>query len=187
MSDISNCCRGWEVCRRIGALLEEEFFAQGDDEKLLKLPVMPLCNRETDSLAAGQSFWIPKIVLPTLQLFVPLFLGNAGDPLEKNCRLNQANWAKLVEKYGTISAGEIVLREYAYIVPKQPNHFNEQTDLNNYFDGLRKINGSAPADRVIPKKMPTARLAEPRTPAHCTSTASSEQVTVGSGRRKSMA
>ena len=28
---------------------------------------------------AGQSFWIPKIVLPMLQLFTPLLLGDAGN------------------------------------------------------------------------------------------------------------
>jgi hypothetical protein len=175
MADISNCCRSWEVTRRIGALLEEEFFAQGDDEKLLKLPVMPLCNRETDSLAAGQSFWIPKIVLPMLLLFIPLLPDDAGEPLEKNCKLNQDNWAKLVEKYGKISAGEIVLKEYGFIVPKQPNHFNVPDGLDNWFEGLRRVSvdtASRPADKVRFRRTQTARVAEPSmpsTPAACNS------------------
>jgi hypothetical protein len=188
MADISNCCRGWDVCRRIGPLLEEEFFAQGDDEKLLKLPVMPLCNRETDSLAAGQSFWIPKIVLPMLQLFTPLLLGDAGDAMEKNCENNQANWAMLVEKYGKITAGEIVKREYGYIVPKQPNYI--KVPERDWFDGLRRVAssslGAAPAtaaDHVEFRRTKTARVGEAKTPSACSSTAANGAIHEKKSRR----
>merc|ERR1719387_477133 len=116
-----------------------------------------------------------------LQLFLPFFLNDAGDALEKNCQLNQANWAKLVEKYGKISAGEIVLREYGFIVPKQPNHFSTQYDLNSWFDGLRRRNSGGP--RVLPRRMPTARLAQPSTPVHCNTATSGSQKP--SNRRKS--
>ena len=41
-----------------------------------------------------------------------------------------------------------VLKEYGYIVPKQPNHFSAQIDVNQYFDGLRRVNSSGPAEKV---------------------------------------
>jgi hypothetical protein len=116
-ADISNCCRAWDVNWRIGAHLEGEFFLQGDEEKRLKVPVMPLMNRETDSLAAGQGFWIPKIVVPLVQLFVPLLTEEAMATMRANCQSNQDHWAALLEKHGKQTAGELVKREYGYELP----------------------------------------------------------------------
>lgn len=118
LADISNCCRPWNVNWRIGALLEGEFFLQGDEEKRLKLPVMPLMNRETDSLAAGQSFWIPKIVVPLVQIFEPVLDADTSSSMMTNCNNNQEQWAALVEKHGKRPAGELVKLEYGFALPK---------------------------------------------------------------------
>merc|ERR1719281_682607 len=83
MGDIGGCCRGWETQLRLGALLEEEFFRQGDEEARLGLPVQPLMNRRRDSFAIGQGFWIPSIVLPLVRGLRPFV--EVGEAMEESC------------------------------------------------------------------------------------------------------
>ena len=49
-------------------LVVQEFFAQGDREKSLGLPISPMCNRETTNLSATQIGFIRFIVLPTYEV-----------------------------------------------------------------------------------------------------------------------
>jgi calcium/calmodulin-dependent 3',5'-cyclic nucleotide phosphodiesterase len=53
-ADLSNPCRGFAVARRWADRVLEEFFAQGDREAQLGLPVSPLCARGTTLLPASQ-------------------------------------------------------------------------------------------------------------------------------------
>ena len=54
-ADLSNPCRPYPLARRWAELVTEEFFAQGDRERRLGLPVSPLCAREATPLAASQA------------------------------------------------------------------------------------------------------------------------------------
>merc|ERR1719291_28208 len=45
-ADVSNPCRAWEVTRGWAFQMLEEFFAQGDQEKMLGIPVQALNDRD---------------------------------------------------------------------------------------------------------------------------------------------
>jgi hypothetical protein len=54
-ADLSNPCRPYPLSRRWSVLVTDEFFAQGDRERRLGLPVSPMCAREATPLAASQA------------------------------------------------------------------------------------------------------------------------------------
>jgi len=54
-ADISNPCRPWDVSRKWSIKVCEEFFRQGDYERQLNLPVTPVCDRNTMSVAKIQA------------------------------------------------------------------------------------------------------------------------------------
>merc|ERR1719162_761303 len=45
MADLGNGCRPWDVYKQLVVVLEEEFFAQGDKERGLGIPIMPMSDR----------------------------------------------------------------------------------------------------------------------------------------------
>jgi len=45
-ADLANATKQLELYNRWTSCLQQEFFAQGDEEKRLKLPVSPMCDRE---------------------------------------------------------------------------------------------------------------------------------------------
>jgi hypothetical protein len=65
-SDILNPARPWETCQKWTSLLFEEYFAQGDTEKSLGLPISHLCDRNSVTISATQVFFINSIVTPTI-------------------------------------------------------------------------------------------------------------------------
>lgn len=46
-ADISNPTRPWDLCYKWTNLVIEEFFAQGDKEREMGLPISNLCDRNT--------------------------------------------------------------------------------------------------------------------------------------------
>mmetsp|Transcript_50869 Transcript_50869/g.147680 ORF Transcript_50869/g.147680 Transcript_50869/m.147680 type:complete len:488 (+) Transcript_50869:158-1621(+) len=67
-ADISGPAKTLDLADRWAALLSQELFAQGDEEKRLQVPVSPLCNRETTKFAGSQVSFIRFIVQPTFQV-----------------------------------------------------------------------------------------------------------------------
>mmetsp|Transcript_150637 Transcript_150637/g.419914 ORF Transcript_150637/g.419914 Transcript_150637/m.419914 type:complete len:519 (+) Transcript_150637:179-1735(+) len=70
-SDISNPAKPWPIMLKWTKRVLEEFWAQGDEEKRLGLPLSPLCDRETEQRAVpkGQIGFVNFVILP---LFTPL-------------------------------------------------------------------------------------------------------------------
>merc|ERR1712137_1406791 len=66
MADLGHTCRPWDVHKVLVMDLEEEFFRQGDKERDLGVPIMPMMDRVKDSAATGQGFFLSKLVLPLL-------------------------------------------------------------------------------------------------------------------------
>jgi len=108
MADLGHCCRPWKVHKHMVVLLEEEFFLQGDREKEAGLPVMPLMNRNQDSAATAQGFFLDKMVIPLLVPYTNLLLPDLGKRLLDNIEENKQRWAQLVEKHGKKTAAELV-------------------------------------------------------------------------------
>jgi len=92
-ADISGPSKPWEMHERWTLALMQEFFAQGDQEKLLGLPVSPLCDRETTNIPESQVGFISYITKPAF-----CALGNSIDAIlrdkqEREFLENSTNWA----------------------------------------------------------------------------------------------
>merc|ERR1712224_535387 len=111
MADISNCTRPWEVYKFAVLNLEEEFFAQGDRERDLGVPILPLMNREKDSLASAQGFWIESFVGPLLTPYCNFISIESRTALQGNAAQNKQKWADLLEKHGRKTAAELLRLE----------------------------------------------------------------------------
>eukprot|EP00929_Paragymnodinium_shiwhaense_P013523 TRINITY_DN121376_c0_g1_i1.p1 TRINITY_DN121376_c0_g1~~TRINITY_DN121376_c0_g1_i1.p1 ORF type:complete len:708 (-),score=164.13 TRINITY_DN121376_c0_g1_i1:103-2226(-) len=64
-ADLSNPSKGVNCCQEWTMRCLDEFFAQGDMEKSLRLAVSPLCDRNTTNIAASQLGFIDFVVSPT--------------------------------------------------------------------------------------------------------------------------
>ena len=68
-ADVSNPCKPWDIGKRWTDLINEEFYAQGDQEVLLDLPRSPLMQRDTTKPAETQMQFIDFVITPLFELF----------------------------------------------------------------------------------------------------------------------
>merc|ERR1719409_323039 len=100
LADIANCARPWNVYKHLVVQLEEEFFLQGDMERSLGMPITTMMDRSKDTLAGGQTFFLEKLVLPLLELYLPLIDEEMGTIFRGNLESNKKHWQDLIEKHG---------------------------------------------------------------------------------------
>ncbi|KAL4858608.1 Calcium/calmodulin-dependent 3' [Chlorella vulgaris] len=75
-ADISNPARPLRYCCQWGHMVHEEFFAQGDKEAALGMPVSSICDRQKASVAQSQLTFVEYVVKPcflALAEFAPRF------------------------------------------------------------------------------------------------------------------
>jgi hypothetical protein len=113
MGDVGHCCRPWDIHRHMVVGLEKEFFEQGDKERELGMPVMPLMDRTKDSAAASQGFFIGKMVQPLLEATCSVLVDNLASALQVTTSDNGARWKKLIEIHGRLTAAELIEKELA--------------------------------------------------------------------------
>lgn len=94
--DVGQQTRSFKVVKEWTYLLFEEFFAQGDTEKELNLPISMLCNRDTTKVAASQPGFISFVALPMLKA-VSAFLPELRTEAIPNLKQNKETWAKYQE------------------------------------------------------------------------------------------
>lgn len=111
MSALAHTCRPWDVHKHFVTCMEEEFFAQGDQERRAGLPVSPLSDRDKDSFASVQGFYLKNLVKPLLEPYCQFLSGEVGPVLKKHLAANEARWAHLLEQNGTKSAARLVAIE----------------------------------------------------------------------------
>jgi hypothetical protein len=90
-ADISNPTKPWPVCRRWAELVLGEFWAQGDKERELKVPLGYLMDRYTANVSKSQIGFIDVIVRPTFEALMEVFQG-----IDENCsnlQENRGRWA----------------------------------------------------------------------------------------------
>jgi hypothetical protein len=90
-ADISNSTKPWELCRRWADMVLDEFFAQGDKERELGMPVQFLNDRTKVSRPNSQVGFIEFVIAPLCEVFVQLFpqLDGLADNLGHNiCKWN---------------------------------------------------------------------------------------------------
>jgi len=95
-ADVSNPCKSWDVTYAWAMVCLEEFFAQGDQEKILGVPVQFLNDREKLNKPNSQIGFIEFMIAPFFAAQIRLWpgLGQLGDNLGNNL----ANWADMWEK-----------------------------------------------------------------------------------------
>lgn len=100
MADLGHCCRPWSIHKHLVVALEEEFFLQGDKERSLGLPCMPMMDRQKDSTAASQEFFMSKLVMPLLTPCATFMTPQVGQFFLNGLSANMLRWKELVARYG---------------------------------------------------------------------------------------
>lgn len=89
ISDINNPMKPWFLCDRLATLALEEFFAQGDQEAAMGMPVQMLNDRNKVNKPNSQVGFIEFVILPLCEVMVNMLpqLDEMADHLSQN--LNQ--------------------------------------------------------------------------------------------------
>eukprot|EP00300_Choanocystis_sp_HF-7_P009914 c16695_g1_i3.p1 GENE.c16695_g1_i3~~c16695_g1_i3.p1 ORF type:complete len:200 (+),score=39.78 c16695_g1_i3:71-670(+) len=91
LADLSNPLRPTPIAAKWAKLLLEEFFAQGDKETSLHLPISPLCDRQRTELANSQLGFLQHVVMPFLTTFT-LVLPELNASVMPVARKNLTYW-----------------------------------------------------------------------------------------------
>lgn len=92
-ADVSNPCRAWETSHAWAMVCLEEFFAQGDQEKTLGIPVQFLNDRDKLNKPSSQIGFIEFMIAPFFFAQIRLWPGLKN--LAENLSSNLAAWADL--------------------------------------------------------------------------------------------
>lgn len=112
--DVGNCFRSWNVYSESVSFLEEEFYAQGDAEIELGVPITALMDRNKDRLVASQDFFLGKLVLPLFDLYANFMKQDLASLFRSTLESNKDRWRELVQKHGLKPAKEILALEASY-------------------------------------------------------------------------
>jgi hypothetical protein len=97
-SDISNPSRPWQTCVAWSRRVMDEFFAQGDREKKLSLPISPFMDRETTNLAKCQAAFTEFVVIPSAELICKAI--PALDPIIlQSAKANLVSWKAELQQH----------------------------------------------------------------------------------------
>lgn len=100
-ADVSNPCKNWDVTHAWAMVCLEEFFAQGDQEKMLGIPVQFLNNRDTLNRPNSQIGFIEFMIAPFC--VAQLWLFPSLRELGENLAVNLTNWEDMWVKETTPS------------------------------------------------------------------------------------
>jgi len=108
MADLAQCCRPWDVHKYITAGLEQEQFFQGDIEREMGRPVTPLMDRNKDSMAGVQKWFMEVMVMPLVDPFEKLIEKEVFDQTKSSLQANAKTWAAFIAKHGKISCKAVL-------------------------------------------------------------------------------
>ena len=94
-SDVGNPSRTWNVCYEWATRVMNEFFAQGDKEREMGLPISNLCDRFSVSIPKSQIGFTELFIEPTFNMLEPLF-----PAVSENIRYiseNKQKWKELLD------------------------------------------------------------------------------------------
>lgn len=98
-ADVSNPCRVWDVSHAWAQCVLEEFFAQGDQEKMLGVPVQFLNDRDKLNRPNSQIGFLEFMIAPFFGAQIKIFhaLHEYGDLLSSNIASWEEMWVKEVQ------------------------------------------------------------------------------------------
>merc|ERR1719265_2510492 len=93
-ADVGNPCHPWAICSKWAWNVLDEFFAQGDQEKVLGIPVQMLNDRDKVNKPNSQIGFIEFLVVPLFCAATKLFpvLHELSDNLASNAQRWQDVW-----------------------------------------------------------------------------------------------
>ncbi|XP_072170208.1 uncharacterized protein [Diadema setosum] len=93
-ADICNPCRQWQITEQWGNLVSEEFFRQGDQEKLKRLPVSMNCDRVTTTIPQIQCGFIGFVVEPLFSNWARFLATDLSQEMLHNMHENKKVWTE---------------------------------------------------------------------------------------------
>ncbi|CAE7622368.1 PDE9A [Symbiodinium pilosum] len=104
-ADVSNPMKPWAICEPLADLCLEEFFAQGDKEKELGIPVQMLNDRDKVNRPNSQVGFIEFVIAPLAEQLALIFPALAFLPA--NLSANTQHWAEIWKQTSSASAEEL--------------------------------------------------------------------------------
>merc|ERR1719238_1115268 len=94
-ADVSNPCRSWDVTYAWAQVCLEEFFAQGDQEKMLGVPVQFLNDRDKLNRPNSQIGFIEFMIAPFFVAQIRLWprMMECGENISYNIAAWEKAWA----------------------------------------------------------------------------------------------
>ncbi|GFR82468.1 cAMP-specific 3',5'-cyclic phosphodiesterase [Elysia marginata] len=118
-ADISNPCREWKVSQRWSRRVCNEFFLQGDTERTLQIPVLPLCDRIGNTVANIQNGFMQFVAQPLFKAWHQFMQTPLTAKMLDHLTSNQASWqaimsgvgvrkktCRIYDNTGTVDAGD---------------------------------------------------------------------------------
>ncbi|CAG4974720.1 unnamed protein product [Parnassius apollo] len=98
-SDLSGCCKPFGIAKAITQSIYEEFYNQGDRERVMGYTPLSMMDRKRSiNQPAEQIQFLSVVVLPCLMLLSNIFPNTS--PLIDNCRKTQEGWHEEIEMRG---------------------------------------------------------------------------------------
>ncbi|CAK1585133.1 unnamed protein product [Parnassius mnemosyne] len=98
-SDLSGCCKPFGIAKAITESIYEEFYNQGDRERIMGYTPLSMMDRKRRiNQPAEQIQFLSVVVLPCLMLLSNIFPNTS--PLIDNCRKTQEGWHEEIEMRG---------------------------------------------------------------------------------------
>merc|ERR1711879_239670 len=100
MADVANPLKPWKICKAWASRILAEFFAQGDEEKRLGLPVGLLNDRDKVNGPSSQHGFISFLVSPLVTTTVSIFpaLQPLAEHMADNLETWRDNWMEEAER-----------------------------------------------------------------------------------------
>ncbi|XP_021356734.1 high affinity cAMP-specific 3',5'-cyclic phosphodiesterase 7A-like isoform X1 [Mizuhopecten yessoensis] len=135
-ADISNPCRLWDISRKWSDHVCEEFFRQGDYEQRLHIPVTPMCDRKSTTVAKIQAGFIEFVVNPLFQEWHRFLPTKLSESMLRNLKSNQAQWKEIIKEESEKNKVEIqedLVEEAKEEAEEEEEEVNNNSDEENDF------------------------------------------------------
>jgi len=114
-ADVSNPLKPWGLCVRWAAMVMTEFFAQGDKEGDMSVPVSPFMDRETTNIAKCQVGFVGFLLKPFFEEWTAWLGDDVNALICGHMKANMAMW----EAEGEEALGDDLfsVKERPYVPP----------------------------------------------------------------------
>ncbi|XP_027200230.2 uncharacterized protein LOC113794315 [Dermatophagoides pteronyssinus] len=181
-ADLGNPCRPWKVSQRWSEQICNEFYRQGDFEKLLGLPITPMCDRNSTTISKTQTDFFKNIVRPLFELWNVFLDSKLTRQLINNLNFNEYMW-KTMENNGKQS----IIRNSHSLISLNSDKFHEiefiiSAGIGNRCKSLNELSSTLSLSSITffdnndKMKTKVEKLAESKCINGCGTPASSKEI-----------